>query len=86
MKNKTKKMEDKLELLTECEKLALPLALFAMEIGRESDEAVATTKTTNISFNYTELKNLYGKSEETSPLNKTSLKGILQILRLPLKN
>ena len=55
-------MENKLALLTECEKLALPLALFAMQIGKiGTEEQVATTNITNISFTRTELEEIYGK-------------------------
>lgn len=55
-------MEDKLLLLTECERLALPLALFAMQIGKVgTEEQVATTNTTNMSFTRTELEEIYEK-------------------------
>jgi hypothetical protein len=56
-------MENKLDLLTECEKAALPLALFAMYLDPtgKKDEKSATTKETNITFTFKELQELYGK-------------------------
>ena len=56
-------LEDRLSKITECEKLALPIALFAMIIGKiDSDiEQTAITKETNITFTRTELNELYGK-------------------------
>lgn len=56
-------MENKLSKITECEKLALPLALFAMYLdptGKKS-EKTAITKETNIEFTFDELNKLYGK-------------------------
>lgn len=54
--------KDKLNNLTNCEKIALPLALFAMQIGKinKKQEQTATTKITNITFTRKELEELYG--------------------------
>ena len=56
-------LEDRLSKITESEKLALPIALFGMIIGKiDPDiEQTAITKETNITFTRTELNELYGK-------------------------
>lgn len=55
---------NKLNLLTECEKAALPWAYFGFLLdnalfGGKREGKVATTKETNISFTYEELEKLY---------------------------
>jgi len=56
-------LQDKLSKITLCEKLALPLALYGIMLGKidSNVEQTAVTKETNITFTKTELILLYGK-------------------------